>query len=384
MKKLFSLFLIGFTVFAFAQININNEINNEIKPKLDSTKDIVEYRYASQFLGLIGEKIYAYPLIKDYDYSYTSFNTLYKLKKKYKSPNGYTFKEGEYLNLNKEQYENIVAGKYFEVYDVKFIKGNEVSPLKWETENFYSQFQGETKLYIKSSDNDVFLYITGGLDNYKFYISIPFFEFMKKKYIGNQILYDPYIQYQIPINIDKNSIVHNYKKENIYKVIDLYLDNSSFFYTPKLYLKVEDSNNNIKRLPIELGGTAKKYYTLKDDYDKFLNSVKKENEIFDNQIKLKLEEEYSNYIKEKKQRDEIRLNILSKKYGSKIANRILNGDVWIGMTRQMLIDSKGEPDSIGSSIETKYSYTVQYIYNIGTYTKQYIYLENGKVVTIQY
>ena len=82
MKKLFSLFLIGFTVFAFAQININNESNNEIKPKLDSTKDIVEYRYASQFLGLIGEKIYAYPLIKDYDYSYTSFNTLYKLKKK--------------------------------------------------------------------------------------------------------------------------------------------------------------------------------------------------------------------------------------------------------------------------------------------------------------
>ena len=65
---------------------------------------------------------------------------------------------------------------------------------------------------------------------------------------------------------------------------------------------------------------------------------------------------------------------LTKKYGSSVATRILEGKIWIGMTEQMLLESWGQPEDINTTV-TRYSSRKQYVYGSG----RYVYVENGKV-----
>ena len=75
-------------------------------------------------------------------------------------------------------------------------------------------------------------------------------------------------------------------------------------------------------------------------------------------------------------------NILIKKYGVKNAQRIINNEVWIGMTEKMLLESMGKPTTINTT-ETAYSYSSQYIYESLFSGTEYIYVENGKVTAVQ-
>ncbi len=88
--------------------------------------------------------------------------------------------------------------------------------------------------------------------------------------------------------------------------------------------------------------------------------------------KIKKEEE--DKIAEEKSK---RLQYLRKKYGKK-AEDILNGYYWIGMSRNALIDSLGEPDSINKSVG-KWGIHQQFVY--GDYL--YIYVENEIVTSYQ-
>lgn len=85
---------------------------------------------------------------------------------------------------------------------------------------------------------------------------------------------------------------------------------------------------------------------------------------------------YSKYLQNIK-------NILIKKYGAKNAPRIINNEVWIGMTEKMLLESRGKPTTINYT-ETAYSYSKQYIYESLFSGTEYIYVENGKVTAMQY
>jgi hypothetical protein len=66
-----------------------------------------------------------------------------------------------------------------------------------------------------------------------------------------------------------------------------------------------------------------------------------------------------------------------KRYGEKIGEKINSNQVWIGMTKNMLLDSKGNPEEINST-KTEHTDLEQWIYS-----SHYIYLENGKVTAIQ-
>ncbi len=68
---------------------------------------------------------------------------------------------------------------------------------------------------------------------------------------------------------------------------------------------------------------------------------------------------------------------LMKKYGEKIANIIINGEVRIGFTKQMCIESLGEPIKINKTSAT-YGVHEQWVYN-----SSYLYFENGILKTIQ-
>lgn len=65
------------------------------------------------------------------------------------------------------------------------------------------------------------------------------------------------------------------------------------------------------------------------------------------------------------------------KYGQEIGDKINSRQVWIGMSKNMLLDSKGSPEKINKT-EGEWGLHEQWVY-----PSYYIYLENGFVTAIQ-
>lgn len=95
---------------------------------------------------------------------------------------------------------------------------------------------------------------------------------------------------------------------------------------------------------------------------------------FINSITSKLE----NKDAEKRKQENPKLNRLSKKYGDAIAKKIINRELWIGMTNDMAIEVLGTPDDINRTT-TAYGVREQWVYNYG----KYLYFENGKLTSWQ-
>lgn len=72
---------------------------------------------------------------------------------------------------------------------------------------------------------------------------------------------------------------------------------------------------------------------------------------------------------------------LKKKYGAKIANKILAEETWVGMTKEMLIESQGKSYKIGAELTDAAGYSVEYRYGTDRLGTSY-YLLNGKVISI--
>ena len=64
------------------------------------------------------------------------------------------------------------------------------------------------------------------------------------------------------------------------------------------------------------------------------------------------------------------------------AERILNNQIWLGMTKDQLLGSWGRPDSINQTVGS-WGRDEQYVYNRGGYSTQYVYLRNGIVTAWQ-
>jgi hypothetical protein len=98
-----------------------------------------------------------------------------------------------------------------------------------------------------------------------------------------------------------------------------------------------------------------------------------EKSILENNKWRKEQEELS--VEQNKQRQEYqrkRVTNLENKYGSKIAQDIINGLIWIGMTDEMAKESLGEPSKINRTVTT-YLVSEQWVYN----SRVYLYFENG-------
>ena len=67
------------------------------------------------------------------------------------------------------------------------------------------------------------------------------------------------------------------------------------------------------------------------------------------------------------------------KYGEKVANRIMGGEVWVGMTDKMAHDSWGKPDKINKS-GSEYGSREQWVYRT---RDVYLYFTNGKLKSFQ-
>jgi hypothetical protein len=70
---------------------------------------------------------------------------------------------------------------------------------------------------------------------------------------------------------------------------------------------------------------------------------------------------------------------LIKKYGQSIANKIIVGKIWIGMTDDMARASMGQPDDINRTV-TRYGTSEQWVYNR---IRMYLYFEDGILTSWQ-
>lgn len=84
---------------------------------------------------------------------------------------------------------------------------------------------------------------------------------------------------------------------------------------------------------------------------------------------------------EKKAKEDANKKIIEeaeKKYGKEKANKLLDGIIWIGCTKEMVILSWGKPEDINTTV-TSYGKREQWVYGLGSY----VYFKDGKVTAIQ-
>jgi hypothetical protein len=69
---------------------------------------------------------------------------------------------------------------------------------------------------------------------------------------------------------------------------------------------------------------------------------------------------------------------LMRKFGNLITNKILEGRIWIGMTKGMAIESQGKPNDVNRTVG-KWGVHEQWIYSYNVY----LYFENGELTSWQ-
>lgn len=391
MKKVLFFAMMVATSIVYGQIPISysEEKKTSVTPIENFDVNISEYKTAGEILGLIGNRIYALPLNKDYkEIGYGYMGIYYLTKEKYKELYK-VYKPGEYIPVNiKDDYNNLLAGRYFKVENIKFGGYKEISPEKWDEENKY---QSVISLY------GVEIYITDEINNEKFklesrafnhFVTEKYFENMKSKYLGKTFIKDFYkynynpeksykdiyeSKYFEPKEIDKNDLI---------KVIAVEYTFSPYLSYPDLTLKFD--NYPAEKLDYLLGYRQHNFILYSDYQNYYLGyQTYKQKRIEEKKLEKIAQEEQ--YKKERIEQEKIwekeqaeKYTRLIKKYGKSIAKDMMDGSVSIGWNKQMCIESWGKPDRINKTT-SRYSVSEQWVYDSGSY----LYFENGKLVTIQ-
>jgi len=114
-----------------------------------------------------------------------------------------------------------------------------------------------------------------------------------------------------------------------------------------------------------------------DEYKLWYEKWEEKQKIIAQKIKeQQLIDEKERFDREQKGLKE-RKAFLTKKYGKKNAQGILNKEVWLGMSKEMALESWGKPDDINRTVGS-WGVHEQWIYG-----NQYLYFENGKLTAWQ-
>lgn len=109
--------------------------------------------------------------------------------------------------------------------------------------------------------------------------------------------------------------------------------------------------------------------------------TKQEKEEFKQKIKNEVAADKEKSEAEKQKQEEKKQQLIvevAKKYGHNKAEKLVNGIIWVGCTKEMVELSWGKPQDVNTTV-TAYSKREQWVYGIGSY----VYFEDGKVTVIQ-
>lgn len=87
-------------------------------------------------------------------------------------------------------------------------------------------------------------------------------------------------------------------------------------------------------------------------------------------------------VQARKLSKEFRRKDLENKFGRNNAGRIMAKQIWIGMTKEMAIESKGRPDDINRSVN-EYGTSEQWIYGEDISNRRYLYFDDGVLTSWQ-
>ena len=223
----------------------------------------------------------------------------------------------------------------------------------------------------KGEEGDIFT------NEYNFkWVVLGHYEKMKELYLNKEFVYvgtDDVFIYRYEekanglINLESDTVSRNIPKESVWKCIDVQVK-------PR---KKDDGMVLDKRSPIVLifdnPNYGKHYCYLESVHGSpYQVLVNKSLSYICGRFQLKSDYEQVILAKNKRKANLIR------KYGTAIANLIIQGKVRIGMTKQMCLESWGKPDDINTTTGS-YGTHEQWVYG----NENYLYFENGKLTDIQ-
>lgn len=378
MKKL--LLLLLFPIIIFSQISVKTDTENNtivVTPKLDSLNDISKYKSSSQFLGLIGAKLYGIPTNKNNTLLsiFKAWNVKVKTKQKVKTLYG-DYKVGEYMPIyDLESYQKNIENKYFVVNKIVFFEGlsekKETSPEIWQINYNKSTSKNlrNIDIFMKNSEEniEVILSLEGGEEPTRDFISVPYYENLAKKFNGKSFLFNELKNYKLKdLEYYKNSIISEPEKINeddIYNVesVSFIQDKYNSKYQLELYVLLKNKKGTDLKIPV------------KDDY-----SIIGPNSL----VELKkYKNDYDYIMIEKAKVIAERNNTIYKIYGKKIGDKIIAGEIELGMDTLAIMYILGKPDDINTTITNSVK-EEQYVYKY-SFGTHYYYFKNNKLVTIQ-
>ena len=169
--------------------------------------------------------------------------------------------------------------------------------------------------------------------------------------------------------------------------------NVIFYSDPKtdtlsMSLKNVDSLRVVLPQPSELAYLSLTEVRLKDNDDLRLfvdqSYFAKERQAYFDELRNSL---VVDVLEKRSPKMDERRNKLTIKYGKEVADKIINGKVWVGMTEEMFMDVKGRPDEIKETNTDKgVSKVYIYVYFIGCGEMYNIFyhFENGKFIKKTY
>lgn len=229
------------------------------------------------------------------------------------------------------------------------------------------------------------------------FVVLGYYEKMKKQYVGKSFIYRKYYSYGIAdsydgykkynnlINFETKKVGDSIPRNSIWKCVDVGVYNIT---------QHDKSGNDDDRCPVILifeNDKLGKYYSYTQDY---LGRPFQETENFfwpqdkghkEERLPLYLgkfiDQEQQIYIekkeKETKQYFAYQKKRMIAKYGKYWGKFVAEGQLEIGMTKQMCRDSWGEPESINRT-STRYRNYEQWVYST-----IYVYFDNDKISAIQ-
>ncbi len=378
MKKLILLLFIPSFIFSQISVKTNVEKTNVVlTPKLDSINDISKYKSSSQFLGLIGNKLYGIPTNKENSLLsiFKAWNVKVKTKQKTKTIFG-DYKIGEYMPIyDLQSYQKNIENKYFKVNKIVFLEGllekKETTPEIWE--NNYNKSTSKNlrniDIYMRNEEEniDVILSLEGGEEPTRDFVSVPYYEYLAKKYNGKSFLYNELKSYKLKdVDFYKNSMFSEPEKINeddIYKVesVSFIPDKYNSKTQLELFILLKNKKGHDLKIPI------------KDDY-----SIIGQN----NLVELnKYKTDYDFIMAEKVKAIAERNKTIYQLYGKKIGDKIIAGEIEIGMDTLAIMYILGKPDDINTTITNSIK-EEQYIYKY-SFGTHYYYFKNNKLISIQ-
>ena len=342
MKKLLAILILRgiiLTVFVLSHSNIEAQItklkvedkNQNIVIVYDSLASINKDNYKSH----IGQTLY----LTDSEFAretggYSSFylkptfSTFEKHYKEVKAKNNYSGTCSDY---------NYMKGRYFYV-DSIIMKPN--------PKYSFDKDEGYFRL-IETESGDTLYYKFNG--SFYDFITVGYFEKLKSTYIGKEFICinkrsNAYLGEENIRNLENGTDRTEIPENTILKCIDITVKDDKY---SSIIAIVENKEFGKSFVALQ---DIRDVYTFRplEDYKKELADIKAHNEI------------------------------LIKKYGVRIGKLIISGKVELGFTKEMCIESLGEPTDINVSTGS-YGSHEQWVYD----GNRYLYFENGKLTSFQ-